>query len=370
MSSAKSLKEDARIVLTLDAGGTNFAFSAIRGGQTVGDAVTLPAAPNDLDKSLDNLIAGFQQLIDQASDAPVAISFAFPGPADYPKGIIYNVGNLPAYHGGVAVGPMLQRRFGIPVFINNDADLFAYGEAMAGFLPEVNGMLAEAGSPKRYRNLFAATLGTGFGGGIVRDGELFIGDNSAAAEVWILRNKFRPDAFAEEGASIRAVQGAYTELAGVEPSDPPTPKEIFDIGMGHAEGDQQAARGAFERLGEVVGDALANALTLIDGVAVIGGGLAGAAPLFMPRLIAEMNGTINKYDGEPIPRLAQKVFDLTDPAQTQEFLKGESKTIPIPRSDETLECDPQMRIGVGISKLGANHATSLGAYAYAIEQLG
>ena len=59
-----------------------------------------------------------------------------------------------------------------PVIINNDGDLFAYGEAMAGFLPKVNSMLADAGSPKRYRNLFAVTLGTGFGGGIVRDGQL------------------------------------------------------------------------------------------------------------------------------------------------------------------------------------------------------
>ena len=88
---------------------------------------------------------------------------------------------------------MLEEKFGIPVFINNDGDLFVYGEAIAGFLPYVNGLLEKAGSPKRYKNLFGVTLGTGFGGGIVRDGELFIGDNSMAGEVWLLRNKLQPD---------------------------------------------------------------------------------------------------------------------------------------------------------------------------------
>ena len=362
-------QDDQRIVLTLDAGGTNFAFSAIQAGKQLGESVTLPAEPNNLDASLNNLVAGFQQLIEKLPEHPVAISFAFPGPADYPSGIIYNVGNLPAYQGGVALGPMLEEEFGIPVFINNDGDLFAYGEAMAGFLPKVNKMLADAGSPKRYRNLFAVTLGTGFGGGIVRDGQLFVGDNSAAGEIWILRNKVRPEAFAEEGASIRAVQGAYAEAAGLEPNGELSPKEIFDIGMGTSEGNQAAAIQAFETLGEAVGDALANALTLIDGLAVIGGGLSGAAPLFMPRLIAEMNGTISKYDGEQIPRLAQKAFDLTDEGQVQQFLQGESKEIAVPRSDRRIKCDPQMRIGVGISELGTNQATSLGAYVYALNQL-
>ena len=307
-----SWETDDRIVLTLDAGGTNFAFSAVQRGREIAEPIVLPAEANNLEASLSNLILGFERLTASAPAPPVAISFAFPGPADYPRGIIDNVGNLPAYRGGVAVGQMLTDHFGVPVFMNNDGDLFAYGEAIAGFLPKVNRLLAEAGSPKRYQNLFAVTLGTGFGGGIVRNGELFLGDNSAAGEIWLLRNKAGNDAFVEEGASIRAVQSTYAQITGIDAADAPTPKEIFEIGMGRAAGNEAAARQAFATLGEVVGDALANALTLIDGLAVIGGGLAGAAPLFMPRLIEEMNGTIAKYNGERLPRLAQRVFDLDD----------------------------------------------------------
>ena len=280
-------QSDERIVLTLDAGGTNFAFSAIRGGKQLGESVVLPAEAKNLEASLSNVISGFERLITEAPTKPVAISFAFPGPADYPRGIIDNMGNLPAYGGGVALGPMLTNHFGLPVYVNNDGDLFAYGEAIAGFLPKVNRLLAEAGSPKRYNNLFAVTLGTGFGGGIVRNGELFIGDNSAAGEIWILRNKLGGDAFVEEGASIRAVQGTYAQVAGIEGSKAPSPQEIFEIGMERAPGNVQAARQAFATLGEVVSDAFANSLTLVGGLAVFVGGLSGAAQLFMPRLIAQ-----------------------------------------------------------------------------------
>ena len=197
--------------MTLDAGGTNFRFSAIRGGKA-GHPNRRPAVQRRQPGPLPGQHRrGLYARSKQCPEPPVAISFAFPGPADYPDGIIGDLGNLPGFRGGVALGPMLEEQFGIPTFINNDGDLFVYGEAIAGFLPYVNGLLEKAGSPKRYQNLFGVTLGTGFGGGIVRDGELFLGDNSMAGEVWLLRNKLHPEMNAEEGASIRAVRRVYAE---------------------------------------------------------------------------------------------------------------------------------------------------------------
>jgi glucokinase len=163
-----NLDSDSRIVMTLDAGGTNFRFSAMCGSKPVTETVSLPSNGNDLPQCLANLIEGFTRVKALCPDAPSAISFAFPGPADYPRGIIGDLGNLTGFRGGVALGPMLEEEFGIPVFINNDGDLFVYGEAIGGFLPHVNRLLEEAGSPKRYHNLFGVTMGTGFGGGIVR----------------------------------------------------------------------------------------------------------------------------------------------------------------------------------------------------------
>ncbi|MBQ7843090.1 MAG: ROK family protein, partial [Odoribacter sp.] len=155
---------DKRTVITLDAGGTNFVFGAIRGNQDVIKPISLPSNSHDLGQCLETLERGFREVINALDEKPVAISFAFPGPADYPNGIIGGyLPNFPSFRDGVALGPFLEDKFGIPVFINNDADLFAYGEALAGALPEINSKLERLNSAKRYKNLLGYTWGTGFG---------------------------------------------------------------------------------------------------------------------------------------------------------------------------------------------------------------
>ncbi len=363
------LKSDKRIVMTLDAGGTNFRFSAIQGGRPVTETVAMPSNGDNLDQCLTNIVDGFSRIRDLCPQLPAAISFAFPGPADYPRGIIGDLGNLPGFRGGIALGPMLEDRFSIPVFINNDGDLFVYGEAISGFQPYVNSLLEKAGSPKRYKNLFGVTLGTGFGGGIVLDGNLMAGDNSISGEVWLLRNKLDPGMNAEEGASIRAVRRTYAEKAGIPFSDAPEPKDICDIGMGKKPGNKPAALEAFRRLGEVAGDAMGNALTLVDGLAVIGGGISAAWPLFLPAIVAELNSSYTGPDGKTFRRLASLAFNLEDPGQLETFLKGETREVAIPGGRKKVIYDPLQRIGVGISRLGTTEAVAIGAYAFALRKL-
>jgi glucokinase len=360
---------DERVVLTLDAGGTNFVFSAIQANAEIVEPITVPSQAQNLNKCLMNIEDGFSQIQFKTKKKPVAISFAFPGPADYPNGIIGDLANLPAFRGGVALGPMLEERFNIPVFINNDGDLFAYGEAISGYLPHVNQLLSRAGSPKIYRNLFGITLGTGFGAGIVRNGDLFIGDNAAAAEIWVVRNKKYPQAPAEESISIRGVQHEYAIREGVKSEVAPTPRQIFEIATRRRQGNADAALSAFQVMGEALGDALANTITLIDGPVVIGGGLAGAHTLFMPTLIKEMNGTLQKLNGDKVNRMELKAFNLEDTVEREAFLKGDVREILVPGSGKKLLYDPLKRIPVGLSVLGTSKAVSVGAYAFALHAL-
>ncbi|HLY16875.1 MAG TPA: ROK family protein [Bryobacteraceae bacterium] len=364
----QTYSEDSRIVMTLDAGGTNFVFSAMQANRPVVASFALPSHADNLKRSLAMVVEGFRRVQSQLSAPPVAISFAFPAPADYFNGIIVRPGNLPAYR-DVALGPMLEDQFGLPVFINNDGDLFACGEASAGFLPYVNGLLEKAGSPKRYRNLFGVTLGTGFGGGIVRDGALFIGDNSVAGEIWLARHKLERDTNAEEGASIRAVRRAYAALAGLRVEDAPEPKVIFEIAEGRAEGHRAAALEAFRRMGEVAGDAIAQAITLLDGLVVIGGGIAGAHRQFLPAVVAEMNGTYRAPDGTRFPRLGVQAFNLEDPPQLEAFLRGQTRELTVPGGSRKVQFDGLQRTGVGITRLGTSEATAIGAYAFAVHRL-
>lgn len=360
---------DERTVLTLDAGGTNLSFGAIRGNHELLSTINLPSYPKDLDKCLANIAEGFEHVIKAIKYKPVAISFAFPGPSDYANGVIGDAPNFPAFHGGVALGPYLQSKFGLPVFINNDGDLFAYGEALSGALVDLNREFELCGSPRRYNNLLGITLGTGTGGGVVRNGELFLGDNGAGAEVWDLRSKRPGDCFVEEYASIRAVLRWYKELSG-DNNELLTPKDIFEIAEGRRKGDIDAAKTAYERFGEDAGDLIANVISVIDGAVVLGGGLIGASKYFMPAVIRELNGTLNRCGGAgTVPRLESKAYDMSDPAQRRAFFEGAGRTVKVPFSDKEVPYSAGKKVPVMLSKLGTNRAAYLGAYAYALHEL-
>jgi glucokinase len=365
---ASQIAQDPRIVMTLDAGRTGLKFSAIRGTELLAGPSSRPTQADDRERCLGNIIAGFEDLRRSLPEPPAAISFAFPGPADYPQGIIAGLKNFEAFRDPVPLGPILEERFGVPVFLNNDGDLFVYGEAIAGFLPYVNRLLEAVGNPKRYRNLFGLTLGTGLGGGIARNGELWIGDNSAGAEAWLLRNKLNPSVHAEEGASIRGVRRVYAGLCGMAESEAPEPRTLAEIAMGAAPGNAEAAVEAFGRLGDVAGDVFAQALTLVDGLAVIGGGIAGAHPLFLPRLVQAMNAVYDGYT-PPLRRLAPVAFNFEDPGQRQEFLRGEVMAVEVPGSARSICYDPMRRTAVGITRLGTSEAVAVGAYAFALREL-
>jgi len=358
--------KDPRIVLTLDAGGTHFVFAAMKGGAQMAPPFTFPANAHDLALCLATLEKGFETLRRQAPGPIAAISFAFPGPADYPAGIIGDLVNLPCFRGGVPLGPFLEERFQVPVHINNDGDLFAYGEALGGLLPAINAELAQAGSPKRFRNLLGVTLGTGFGAGLVHGGRLYLGDNAAASEICLTRGKLDPELPSEEGASIRALRSSYAQLAGLTLDTVPDPRDIARIAQGESPGNRQAALEAYRRLGAVVGNALAEATTLVDALVVVGGGLSGAAPLFLPALVAEMNAPLGPRAGAQ--RLEVKVFNLEAPGGRALFLKGETRNLEVPGTDRTVTYDPLKRIGVGVSRLGTSRAVSLGAYAFALAE--
>jgi predicted NBD/HSP70 family sugar kinase len=261
---------------------------------------------------------------------------------------------------------MLEEHFGIPVFINNDADLFAYGEAMGGALPRINRKLEEAGSAKRYRNMLGFTFGTGFGFGFVMNGKLNLGDNSCV-ETFCLKHRDHQEYIVEDGVAIRAVKRVYRELSGDERTL--EPKDIFDIAEGTAEGNAEAAKEAFATLGRVAGDAMATAVTLMDGLIVIGGGLSAASKYFMPALINEMRSRIRTMSGDELNRVQMNVYNLDDEAEFKKFASGSSTKIKVYGTDKEVVYDPEKRIGITISDIGASNAVALGAYLYAIDNI-
>ena len=361
--------KDNRTVMTLDAGGTNFVFSAYRGNKQIIDEITLPSNSRDLDKCLATIVEGFNGIKNKLNEKPAAISFAFPGPADYRNGIIGDLQNLPAFKGGVALGPYLKNKFDLPVFINNDGDLYAYGEAIAGFLPYINNLLESSGNPKRFHNLLGLTIGTGFGAGIVNDGRLYLGDNSIAGEIWLMRDKLNPSQNAEEHVSIRGIRRDYAAECNIDFNDSPEPKVIYEIAAGIRKGNRDAALKAFSNMATAAGDAIANAVTLADGLIVIGGGLSGAHEIFLDFLVKEMNGNYVSPEGSEFKRLAANVYNLEKDSDLKKFLQPSVKEINIYGTDQKIAYDYEIRTGIGISKIGTSKAISIGAYAFALSCL-
>lgn len=362
-------ENEKRTVLTLDAGGTNFVFSAIRGNEQIVEPVCMPSVSDDLKRCLDTLIAGFDGVVSQLDVSPVAISFAFPGPADYKNGVIGgNIPNFPSFRNGVALGPFLQHHYHVPVFMENDGNLFAYGEALSGMLPKVNAMLEEAGSRRRYKNLLGVTLGTGFGAGVVIDGRLLTGDNGCGGDVWLMHNKKYPLMISEESVSVRAVKRVYRERSGQSDSSL-TPKDIYDIAEGTRDGNRDAAVASFSELGEIAGHAVASALNIVDGLVVIGGGLAGASRYILPAMIKELRTSLSMFSGECFPCVQMDVYNWEDESDRKHFLSLQDDETVIPDTTVKVSYNKSKCIAVMCSHDGASVSIMRGAYAYALSQL-
>ena len=92
-----------------------------------------------------------------------------PGSIDYEKGIVHSLTNIPGWK-DVRLGRLLKKELGIPVFMDNDANLMCLAEYRLG---------AAGGS----RYAVCLTLGTGVGAGVISEGRLYRGANNAAGEV-------------------------------------------------------------------------------------------------------------------------------------------------------------------------------------------
>ena len=96
------------------------------------------------------------------------IGIGSPGMIDSRRGVVVYSNNLHWDH--FAIGETVERQTGLPVRVENDANVAAYGEACFG-------------AGKGLRDLVMITLGTGVGGGIILDGKIFEGNGSAGAEI-------------------------------------------------------------------------------------------------------------------------------------------------------------------------------------------
>ncbi|MBQ3755553.1 MAG: ROK family protein [Oscillospiraceae bacterium] len=96
-----------------------------------------------------------------------AIASCAPGVIDQDRGVVLFTPNLPWRD--YDIRSAMMQRFGVPFFVGNDVNLGVLGEH-------------EYGAAKGYNNVVGFFVGTGMGGGLILNGELFTGNQCKAAE--------------------------------------------------------------------------------------------------------------------------------------------------------------------------------------------
>jgi glucokinase len=206
-----------------------------------------------------------------------------PGPFDRQSGeLLVLPGMSGSWHGpwrGLRLVEHLGNRFGCPVYVENDANCAALAEAHFGI-------------GRGARTVVYYSVSTGVGGGVVRDGALFIGrhDTEMGHQVLWPKELGGPQCACGSHGCLEAVVGgeALQRRFGQKP------EEIDDPSV-------------WEEVGRWLGLAVVNTTALLDpDIVVFGGGVCARWPLFAPAMRATIATTLRL---RPAPRVELSGLD-------------------------------------------------------------
>lgn len=156
-------------VLGIDIGGTSITCGIVKGKELIKTINKPTLAHLDADGIFNNLLSCIDPLI---SDEVKAIGVGVPGLINEEKGQILNISNIPAWK-EFPLKDRLEKHYGIPVFLNNDANCFALGTK-------------HFGKGSKYKSFIGIVLGTGVGGGIIINDKMHSGILCSAGEIGCL----------------------------------------------------------------------------------------------------------------------------------------------------------------------------------------
>jgi glucokinase len=156
-----------RRVIGMDTGGTKLLGGVVDEALAVRDRVHRLWRGGGRREVLDLMVDAVEEARAAAPDA-VAVGFGLPGLVDSRSGVVGFSTHLPLE--GVSFRDLMEERVGLPVFVDNDANLAALAEQRAG-------------AAKGASHVAMLTLGTGIGGGLVLGGRLYRGAHGGAAEL-------------------------------------------------------------------------------------------------------------------------------------------------------------------------------------------
>ncbi len=159
-------------VLAVDFGGTQIRAARVKRDGSILDenyGLTGDGEPGVVVDRIISVIARSWESAASAGDTPSAISIAAPGPIDFANGVILYAPNIAGFS-NVPICGSVADRFGVPAYLQNDANAAALAEH-------------EFGAGRGFDHMVYLTISSGIGAGIIAHGRLLQGATGNAGEV-------------------------------------------------------------------------------------------------------------------------------------------------------------------------------------------
>ncbi len=193
------------------------------------------------------MISAVQEVFDEDV---IGIGVGVPSLVDVNKGIVYHVLNIPSWQ-EVNLKEILEDRFKVKVYLNNDANCFAVGQKYFG-------------EALNYENIVGLIIGIGFGCGIITNNQLYSGQNCGAGE-------FGSIPYREHDYEYYCSENYFQTKYG----------EKYTDFLERAKSKDKIAMALFEHYGYDLGNAIKTILFAVDPeIIVIGGSMAKAYPFY------------------------------------------------------------------------------------------
>jgi len=279
----------------IDIGGTNTKFGIVdRHGLIVEQGRMLTDVHENAEDFIEELYANLSLLIAThgGNEKFKGIGVGAPN-GNYYQGTIEYAANL-KWKGIIPMSDLMEKKFGLPVKLTNDANAAAVGEMMYGVA-------------KGMKHFITITLGTGVGAGIVIDGKIVIGHDGFAGELGHVT--VRPGGRMHKGTGLRGSLESYASATGVRETaiemlteEPKAPSLLRNYSIDDltsetvfhcAEQGDAIANQIFEYTGQILGEAFANFVMFSSPEAIVlFGGLTKAGDLLMKPTVQTMEANL------------------------------------------------------------------------------
>ncbi len=304
----------------IDLGGTNIKVGVVDDNfNIVGKSNIKTNLPRPENEIADSIAEGVKLACEDAGIAVsdiASIGIGTPGVADRNTGVVLYSCNLG--FNNTDLGGLLKERLGTDIYVENDANVAAYGEVLGG-------------AGKGYQNVVVITLGTGVGGGIITDGKIYTGFNFCGGELGHTVIEYNGR---QCGCGRKGCFEAYSSATALINATKKAMEENKDSKMWEIAGSIENVDGKTAFDGMRADDETAKAV-VEEYLNYLGCGLVNVVNTFQPEMLL-IGGGICKEDR-----------NLTD--HLEEYIRRESYCI-----------NPEKSTKLGICKLG-NDAGIVGA---------